>query len=240
MFLAWVISLVPALIWLWLFYLQDRYEKEPKRLILGVFVLGSLIAYSVAIPIENMIQSSVSVSGFSGWTISLSFILIFGLIQETVKFLTVRLTIFHSKELNEPVDAMIYMIAAGLGFGLAYNVTYFNSLESINLGIVIARIIDFYLISAALAGISGYAVGIAKFSGRKYLARELTMFSGVLLAVIIYTAMCYAKELLQGMKFNIWIDIFVTSLLAVIVYFVLFTLIEKSVKSSPFKETSNI
>lgn len=42
-----ILALIPALIWLAFFYLQDVREPEPKQLVLGVFVLGALVARAV-------------------------------------------------------------------------------------------------------------------------------------------------------------------------------------------------
>src|SRR4030065_1159083 len=47
------VALVPALIWLLFFYLQDRLEPEPKRYVIGVFILAALLAAAGGIPVGH-------------------------------------------------------------------------------------------------------------------------------------------------------------------------------------------
>src|SRR5262245_48085447 len=46
-----ILSLVPAFIWLYAFYKQDRFEPEPKQYVLGIMILGALLAAAVGQPI---------------------------------------------------------------------------------------------------------------------------------------------------------------------------------------------
>ena len=39
-----LLASAPALFWLWLYYRRDRWEKEPKALVLKLFGLGALVA----------------------------------------------------------------------------------------------------------------------------------------------------------------------------------------------------
>ena len=41
--MLFIASIGPGLVWLWLFYRQDRYEPEPVRKILKVFLAGLLL-----------------------------------------------------------------------------------------------------------------------------------------------------------------------------------------------------
>src|SRR5262249_24407949 len=51
--LAAVMAAIPAVLWLWFFYLMDRHEPEPKQLVAGVCVLGALIAAPLADFVQN-------------------------------------------------------------------------------------------------------------------------------------------------------------------------------------------
>src|SRR5947199_3147138 len=46
--LAALMAGIPAVLWLGFFYLMDRHEPEPKQLVVGVCVLGALIAAPLA------------------------------------------------------------------------------------------------------------------------------------------------------------------------------------------------
>ena len=50
--LASLMACVPAVLWLGFFYLMDRHEPEPKQLVLGVSVLGALIAFRFRISLR--------------------------------------------------------------------------------------------------------------------------------------------------------------------------------------------
>jgi protease PrsW len=232
--LSWLLSLIPALLWLWLFYHHDKYEKEPKQFIFGVFILGALMTYAIAIPLENLLRTSILSSGNPHVVKLLSLLLSIALVQETVKFVAVRLTVFNSSHFNEPADAMVYMISAGIGAAFVYNVVYFNSLEAVNLGVVIARIVEFYITSAVFAGISGYFMGLARF-GKKYLTGELLMFAGVLLASAANVANDLVKKLAQGMNYNALTELLVSVTFSLIILMIMLFLLRKSVEKSPFK-----
>ena len=47
-----------------------------------------------------------------------------GIVEEFFKFLAVRVTVYRSKEFNEVMDGMIYMVSAALGFAATENVGY--------------------------------------------------------------------------------------------------------------------
>jgi uncharacterized membrane protein len=50
-----ILSVVPALLWLGVFYLQDVREPEPKNLVLAVFALGALLAQAIGIPLVEKV-----------------------------------------------------------------------------------------------------------------------------------------------------------------------------------------
>jgi RsiW-degrading membrane proteinase PrsW (M82 family) len=45
---ALIMAAIPAGLWLAFFYLQDRHEPEPKHYVIGVFILGALVAAPLA------------------------------------------------------------------------------------------------------------------------------------------------------------------------------------------------
>src|SRR6185295_3067246 len=103
-------SCVPAMFWLGFFYLMDRHEPEPKQLVVGVCVLGALIAA----PLADFMQSqavppvALAVQGLSPFSLDrvLHAVLIAGLAQEMCKYAVVRYTIYMSREFDEPMDGI--------------------------------------------------------------------------------------------------------------------------------------
>lgn len=53
--------------------------------------------------------------------------LVIALTEEVFKYLAVRLTVYKSKEMDEPLDVMLYMVVAALGFAGLENIFYLFS-----------------------------------------------------------------------------------------------------------------
>ncbi|HMP40901.1 MAG TPA: PrsW family glutamic-type intramembrane protease [Roseiflexaceae bacterium] len=156
-------AVVPAAIWLTAFYRQDRLEPEPKQYVLGVFLLGAVLAQAIGQP---LIRDLFQVQQWAHQNPLLGFfaaILIVGVIQEFVKYAAVRYTIFNSQEYDQPIDGIIYSAAAGLGYATTLNIQYVVSNGGVDLGIGALRVSIEALAQASSAGVIGYFLGQAKF-----------------------------------------------------------------------------
>lgn len=235
-FLSLAISVVPALLWLYFFYMQDKYEKEPIEILFGTYLLGAIVAFAICYQIQDIFRESLESQ--TGFMALIQSVLVIGALQELVKFLVLRYTIYHSVEFNEPADGMIYGAAIGLGFATAYNVVYLNSLDSINLGVVIVRVIEFYLIHAAFTGVMGYFFGRAKFIADKKKQEKLVL-AGFVIAVLLNGSYDFITGLFRDAEFNQWKSIITSSVFVFIVFILLNTLLTTLVENSPFKEDNN-
>jgi len=158
-----VLTLIPALLWLGFFYLQDRLEPEPKAYVLGIFLLGGLLASAVGIPVIRDLFRTQDWMPQSTVTNILGSILVIGFVQEFLKYAAVRYTIYLSPEFDERIDGVIYGTAAGLGFATMLNIHYVIANAGVNLGRGVIRIAVTAMAQASFAGISGYFLGRAKF-----------------------------------------------------------------------------
>jgi RsiW-degrading membrane proteinase PrsW (M82 family) len=157
------LAIVPAIIWLGVFYQQDRLEPEPKGFVLGVFVLGALLAAAVGVPlVENFFRVTDWLYTDALTTI-LGGILVVGFTQEFLKYAAVRYSIYNSSEFDEPTDGVVYATAAGLGYATVLNVLFVVQNGGVNLGAGIIRMAVVALAQAGFAGITGYFLGRAKF-----------------------------------------------------------------------------
>jgi RsiW-degrading membrane proteinase PrsW (M82 family) len=176
-----LLALVPAVIWLVVFYLQDRAEPEPKKYLSGVFILGLLLAAAVGQPlIQNVFQVNEWASGSLGLRL-LAGITIVGTIQEFLKYAAVRYSIFNSPEFDERIDGIIYGAAAGLGYATYLNVDYVLSNGGVDLGVGAVRVAVVALAQASFAGVTGYFLGRAKFENRG----PFWLPAGLLLAAVL-------------------------------------------------------
>ncbi|RMG64363.1 MAG: PrsW family intramembrane metalloprotease, partial [Calditrichaeota bacterium] len=108
-----VLGFAPALFWLAYFYRKDRLEPEPRRLVLRTHLWGIFCAFPAA-ALEYLLP-------FNQWTMS---VVGAPVVEESAKFLAVYLTIFRNPEFDEPMDGIVYGVAAALGFAALENVGY--------------------------------------------------------------------------------------------------------------------
>lgn len=99
---------VPALFWLWFWLHEDRKSPEPRGLVARTFLAGVGVVILV-LPFQRIVFSL-----FEGNMVIL--LLLWASIEEIFKFGAAYFAVFHRKELDEPVDAVIYLITAALGF----------------------------------------------------------------------------------------------------------------------------
>lgn len=129
-------GLAPAILWLWFWLQEDESKPEPTRMILKTFVVGGFFVV-LAFCLERFIAPSASAIG--NFRLSLSSqeigpilitlwpVLAWALIEEIVKYAAAYVAAFRKKFFDEPVDAMIYMITAALGFAAIENFLFLLS-----------------------------------------------------------------------------------------------------------------
>lgn len=114
------LGVLPSIIWLSI-YLREDDHPEPNRFILKVFFLGALSA-PLAAGLEFLLVGLVKDTSWPPLlTNFIVFFLFIGVVEEYCKFLAVKLGIERKNVFDEPADAMIYLIVAGLGFAALEN-----------------------------------------------------------------------------------------------------------------------
>ncbi|MFH2101937.1 MAG: PrsW family intramembrane metalloprotease [Chloroflexota bacterium] len=117
---------VPALLFAYFLYWLDRYEKEPKLLLGGVFMWGVVVAAGGAFIINTVLQIGMQlfvqdylISDLAGGS------LIAPLVEEVLKGLAV-LAVFlvFRHEFDSVLDGIIYAGVAALGFAATENTYY--------------------------------------------------------------------------------------------------------------------
>ncbi len=116
-----ILGLAPSIIWL-LFFLRKDSHPESKAMIFKIFIYGMLSAVVAAI-IEIAIFKVFPLSNVpSLLRIILYHLIGIALVEEVIKYLVVRQNVLKNPEFDEPVDAMLYMIIAALGFAALENI----------------------------------------------------------------------------------------------------------------------
>lgn len=157
MIIAVLFSLLVALFWLGKFRKMDKFEKEPERLIYLTFFAGVL---SIIPSVLLEIPFQMTTSHHPPLIRDLFFLFLWvGMVEETFKFLAVRLTVYRSSQFNEVMDGMIYMVSAAMGFAAAENVIYMLGFGPF---VGLLRAILSYLAHLSFSAILGYFMGKAK------------------------------------------------------------------------------
>lgn len=225
-----ILALVPAILWLVVFYLQDRVEPEPKAFLLGVFVLGALLASAVGQPLINNV---FQVNRWAGDNLALRLvagIFIVGIIQEFLKYAAVRYSIFQSQEFDERVDGIIYGAAAGLGYATMLNITYVLGNGGVDLGVGAIRVAVFALAHASFAGVTGYFLGRAKFENRGPFWLPVGLLLAALLNGVVTAVLGeITRSGLRPTPFN---GLIVAAALAAVTFIVLFALLHRGTRAA--------
>ena len=228
------LALVPAFIWLIFFYMQDSAEPEPKGFVIGVFLLGGLLAAAIGIPVvEDLFRVSHWIYNDTLTTI-LGGILVVGFTQEFLKYAAVRYSIYHSDEYDEPTDGVIYATAAGLGYATVLNINFVVSNGGVDLGTGIIRMAVVALAQAAFSGITGYFLGRAKFESEQIWWMPL----GITLAAIFNGLFNWLLGIvnqptitLSGSTNNTWMGLVLAAVVALVTTGIILVLVRRSVKS---------
>ncbi len=131
-FSLFVFAVLPSFLWL-LYCLKKDVHPEPKHLILYVFITGAVFAV-----IGYFFQKTVASLLFSFFE-NIPLLILFApffykfvvvaFSEELLKYLAFFFTISNHPELDEPVDLIIYMITAALGFAALENFIILSSVD---------------------------------------------------------------------------------------------------------------
>lgn len=119
--IAFLGGLVPALFWLWFWLKEDKERPEPYLLIALSFI-GGMMVVPLALPLQKLAMETYSGNNL---------VLVWVIIEETLKYSAALLIILWNKAVDEPIDIIVYMIAIALGFAALENALFiFNPLTN--------------------------------------------------------------------------------------------------------------
>lgn len=112
-----VAGFLPALFWLWFWLHEDRENPEPKFAVLGVFIAG-IVCTAIALVLQQKIPGWLDGSANNPTFLILVF---WAAAEEISKYIAAAYVALTTAYFDEPVDAMIYMLTAALGFAALEN-----------------------------------------------------------------------------------------------------------------------
>ena len=179
---AFLGGLLPALVWLYFWLKEDAQCPEPRHLILLAFIAG-MIAVPLVLPFQKMALTYFG-------SIGLEAILSWAAIEEIMKFSVVALLVLWRKEVNEPVDAMMYMITCALGFAALENTLFLlspltdgNLIDSFITGNL--RFLGATLLHVLASAVIGFTLAISFYMHKQF--HILYAVVGLILAILLHT-----------------------------------------------------
>lgn len=222
-----VFAILPSIIWL-SFYLRQDKRPEPKRMVIKIFILGMIIA----IPAIILERAAADLYGFLNKFCNpqVCFILYVFLgiafVEEFLKYLTVRFSVLKDPELDEPIDVIIYLIIAALGFAAMENLLLFfrpsPALLSLSLQEMaftsFVRMITATFLHALSSGILGYFIALSfyKVNRRKTLA-----IFGITLATLLHGFYNFSIMDMEGLLKYVIMIILLASMASLLSAFIL-------------------
>ncbi len=175
-------GVLPALLWLWFWVREESKRPEPKGLLTLVFILG-MLATIMVLPVQKFIQASVHTYEWQ--------LILWSAAEEFIKFFTVVLLLYNTREIDEPTDWPIYMMTAALGFAALENALFLLkpfALGQTTVGLLTGqlRFLGSTLLHAVASGIVGISLGLS-FHLRGF-TRRLYFYIGLILAVALHSA----------------------------------------------------
>ncbi len=149
-----LLGLIPSFAWLF-FFLKEDAHPEPKKMIAFVFIAGIFSTF-FALGLQFVLRGVLNSAQIGNYTF-LAF-LGFGAIEETLKFFAAYLVIRKRTCFDEPIDAMIYMITAALGFAMLENIAVLSNIKVLSeaFSVVTLRFVGATLLHALSSAIVGY------------------------------------------------------------------------------------
>jgi RsiW-degrading membrane proteinase PrsW (M82 family) len=199
-----ILAPLPSIIWL-AFYLRKDKHPEPNRLVIKIFLLGILMVPIAAI-LEQMAYVGINKTPLANQVIVL--MVVFALIEELLKYFAVKFGALKSPDFDEPVDAMIYMIIAALGFAAAENIYLLSQISPLKISIgstiefIATRFFGATLLHTLASAIMGYFISASMIINSKI--RRVFRFGGLIAATILHSVFNYIIILNVGDRIEVY------------------------------------
>jgi len=156
-----IIAVIPGIALSIGLYLTDRYDREPVKLLVKLFIFGMLSAIPTII-VERFLSNFNFFAGFM--SIAWTAFIVAGLTEEYFKRLVVMKFAYYHGAFNEKLDGIIYCTFSALGFATIENIMYVVSGYDADPYIGLYRGLLSVPAHMLFAVTMGYYLSLAKFS----------------------------------------------------------------------------
>jgi RsiW-degrading membrane proteinase PrsW (M82 family) len=190
-------GILPSLTWLF-YYLNKDLHPEPKKMIIKIFFWGVFITvpvFVIQVGLSLVLTQLEALPFFITYPFLIGIIkwfIIIALTEELLKYAVVRMVVFKSRELDEPLDMMLYMVVVALGFAALENILYlfspvdglsFNAILQTTAIISFIRFVGATFLHTLCSAVIGYFLALSFFNIKK---RTMLTIIGIVLAVLLH------------------------------------------------------
>lgn len=209
-------GILPSLLWL-SYYLREDLHPEPKRMILKIFLWGALITlpvFFVQVGLKNLLDGfdiNLIIKNLIYW------FLVIGFSEEFFKYLVIRLKVINSPHLDEPLDIMLYMVIAALGFAAVENILYlfiplgqmsFDQMIGRTLLVDLVRFVGATFLHTLCSAVVGYSLAMSFCEAKQKYA---FLAAGIFVATVLHGLYNFSIITLEGyIKFAIPVIVILT------------------------------
>lgn len=173
-------GLIPALFWLWFWLREDAAAPEPKTLIASAFFAGMAVVIPVLFLQKFALENFADTPLLFIWVVT----------EEVLKYSAALIVVLWNKAVDEPIDAIIYMITIALGFSALENALFIftpfmqgNIAESIVTGNF--RFLGATLLHTLASGTVGATMALSYYKSK--IKRVLWSTIGLCIAIVLHT-----------------------------------------------------
>lgn len=118
-----IAAVLPAICLFFFVYRQDKYKKEPLKLLWKGFGFGAIFVAPICIVVELLLDGAFGPAS-NAWGGIREALFVAAIPEESVKFLFLWLLLRKNKYYDEYFDGVVYAASIGLGFAAAENILY--------------------------------------------------------------------------------------------------------------------
>ena len=173
-----IVSLLPAVLLMYVIYRQDRIEREPAGLLLKLFLLGAGLTI-LAGWMERLSVSflkTVYPNVYSPLYRFIYYFLIIALVEEAGKYLMLRFGTWQHPAFNYRFDAVVYGAFVSLGFAAAENLMY---VFHYGVGVAPSRAVTAIPLHCICGIFMGHFYGLAKSCERYGLRGRMAQYTAL-------------------------------------------------------------
>lgn len=161
-------ALIPVAVFLYAIYKIDKYDREPRKLLLKLFLAGVGISLPIIFVEERLGYMNIFAQSDSDLRNVYTAFVVAAFTEETFKWIAVKRLAYNNRAYDEKLDGIVYCVFVSLGFAALENVLYVFGRSGMSTAIL--RALTALPAHLLFGVVMGYYLSKMKFaqSGPKY------------------------------------------------------------------------